>query len=137
MPYAEVIYETGAKSVVSVDDVEAFKAGLAEQHRRATEGEHASEYQARPAERVKRVFMYDKHPAGDDPTNDVVSADKVSELITGMTKDNTLSAHQLVQALRDEISPVYPLDQGNHESMFKKSGTEMTDLSFLEGADND
>lgn len=132
--HAEVIYETGAHSVVSIDNMDEFKAGLREHHRRAMAGEPGQADVARPAERIKKVILYNDHPSGNDPHNDSVDGNAVATLASGMTQpDGKLPAHQLIQALRDEMSPVYPVSQGVHESMYKENGTEMTDLSFLGG----
>lgn len=155
--HAEVIYETGAHSVVSYDDLDELKTGLKAHHRRAVEGDPGSAQDwsersdidpeeargahaiaTRPAERVKRVFLYDEHPGGNDPSNDSVDANTVNTLVAGMTQsDGKLPAFQLISALRDELSPVHPTDQGRHESMYKADGEEMTDLSFLDSMDSD
>jgi len=90
----------------------------------------------RPAERVSKVYLYDKHPS--DLHAEVLDAGAVSTLITGMTTEGgTLDPVQLSGALRDELSPTYPQEQGRHESMYKADATGELDLSFLsEGADN-
>lgn len=161
--FAEVIYETGAHSIISIDDMDEFKAGLAEHHRRAMSGEPGAPQEqygrndvdpadfavypsldamkSRPAERIKRVFVYDQHPAdlvpvGNDGTTEV-DVDSVNELVSGMadTSSGKVNMHRLVQALRDEASPVYPVNQGRHESQYKMQGTELTDLGFLDGGD--
>ena len=153
MPFAEVIYETGAKSVVSYDDIEELKSGLKEHHRRAVNGEPGAsqdqsarddldpndfavlptvdQMKSRPAERVTRVITYPVHP-GDYNQEGLVHTEELGKLIEGMTKDGVVDANQLRGALRDEVSPVYPNDQGRHESMYKMHGDEMTDLSWLE-----
>ena len=124
-----MIYETGAHSVVSFDDLDELKAGLAEHHRRAISGEDAQADLARPAERVSKVYLYDKHPAGD--TSDYsVDANTVNSLLSGMTQNGAINGNQLIEAVRDEMSPVYPVDQGRHESMFKADGEELS-LDFL------
>jgi hypothetical protein len=58
--YFEVIYETGAHAVVHGTEEEVL-GGLTEHHRRATEGELGGPA-GQPAERVKRVLVYDEHP---------------------------------------------------------------------------
>jgi hypothetical protein len=157
--YAEVIYETGDKSVISFEDEDELKAGLFEQHRRAVNGEPgaAQDYSVRddlgaaeeaaahriatrPAERVKRVIIYDTHPADLVPVgndgNQPVDAQQAHKLVDAMTRgDGSLNMHQLTQALRDEVSPVYPVDQGRHESMFKMDGSEF-DTAFLSAAES-
>jgi hypothetical protein len=127
--HAEVIYETGAHSVISVDSLDELKAGLAEHHRRAMTGEDGGPA-GHPAERIKRVILYDYHPA-DFNVGGKLDAASVHELLEGMTgTDGTLDADQLNAAVRDETSPVYPVNQGRHESIYKMDGEEM-DLAFL------
>lgn len=163
MGYAEVIYETGDKSVVSFDTLDELKAGLFEHNRRAINGEpgsaqdylerddiepelsrQAARVAERPAERVKRVLLYDKHPADFSPVgnegNQPVDAATVVDLVSGMTDSaGKINLHQLNNAMRDEASPVYPRSQGRHESMFKMKELEELDMSFLDAAagDND
>ena len=129
MPFWEVIYETGNMSVISVDDEKAAKAGLAEQHRRARDGEVGGPT-GHPAERIKRVLVYDTHPGEDQ---------------TGLHKDEALArAKELINALADENGVVdaravadafvpVPLDgsAGPHDSKhFAKETDELT-LDFL------
>jgi len=127
--HAEVIYETGAHSVVSFDDIDELKAGLAEHHRRAISGEDAQANLPRPAERVSKVIIYPEHPAGDTPDYSV-DADTVSSLLSGMAQSGKINGNQLIEAVRDEMSPVYPVDQGRHQSMYKAEGEELP-LDFL------
>lgn len=164
MPYAEVIYEPGSKSVMHYDDLEVLKASLVEHHRRAVAGEggsaqdqternivaddadipagsldlkqsdfanlpHIDKMKERPAERVTKVLLYSIHPA-DYNSDGVVHIDELSKLVTGMTKDGVVDVHQLIESLRDELSPTYPMDQGRHESLYKMPGEEL-DLTFL------
>ena len=73
-------------------------------------------------------------PVGNDG-NQLLDAQKAHGLVDAMTKgDGTLNMHQLTAALRDEVSPVYPVTQGRHESMFKMDGTEF-DTAFLKAAE--
>src|SRR6266566_8494531 len=77
MPFAEIVYETGNKSVAFYDTNEEMKSALTEHHRRAVGGEPATPHsvlrQDLPAsetrigswvaERIKKVFLYEEHPA--------------------------------------------------------------------------
>lgn len=158
MQYAEVIYETGAKSIVSYEDLDELKGGLFEQNRRAMAGEpgaaqdqevrsdidysdpgmiHPDRAKQRPAERVYSIIEYgDTHPA--DLHSETVATRKLEELVTGMADDSgEVNPHQLISALRDEVSPVYPVDQGRHESIYKAEGKVMDDLSWLEPPSGD
>jgi hypothetical protein len=169
MPFAEVIYEPGSKSVVNYETEDELKAALAEHHRRAMAGEsgaaqdqterniiadnivvapgsldlkqgdfanlpHIDKMKERPAERITKVYTYPIHPA-DFNSDGVVHVDELSKLVTGMTKDGVVDVEQLRAALRDELLPTYPSDQGRHESMYKMEGTEL-DLAFLNSGTN-
>lgn len=153
IPFAEVIYEPGSKSVVSYETLDELRAALAEHHNRALSGlPGAAQDQierpelgpedfavmppldvmkGRPAERVTKVLLYNIHPA-DFNADGVVHIDELSKLVTGMTRDGVIDVEQLRSALRDELLPTYPQDQGRHESMYKMEGEEL-DLTFLKG----
>lgn len=126
--FAEVIYETGSKSVVSVDNLEQFKAGLKIQHDRAKAGEVGGPT-GHSAERIKRVLIYDDHPG----QTLAVRADDVNALVDGMKKaDGTLDENQLIAALRDEASPVFTQKQGRHDSDYRIKESDEMDLTFLD-----
>lgn len=154
MKYAEIIFETGAKSVLSYENEDEVRRFIAEHHRRAINGEpgapqdqterpdlsHADfaimpsidRMKERPAERISKVYLYDKHPA--DLHNPRVSADVVKKLVDGMSDDSgTLDHEQLTRALRDEASPVDVL-AGRLDSLYKGDATGELDLSFLKDA---
>jgi hypothetical protein len=127
--YAEVIYEPGSKSVMSYETEDELKAALLEHHNRAKNGDLGGPAGG-PAERIHKVFTYDEHPADKSPKLD---AEAIKTLIDGMADNNdTLDHNQLISAIRDEASPVYPLDQGRHHSMYKQDGNELA-LDFLDG----
>lgn len=133
--YAEVVYEGGDHSVVSFENESELQSALAEQHRRALAGEDAGPAGG-PASRVKKVYLYDEHPTDATPVgndgNMPVDAKAVTALVTGMTnKKGQLNMHQMVAALRDEASPVYPVDPGKHESYFKADSNSEMKLDFL------
>lgn len=131
--YAEIIFEPGSKSVLSFDSEDELKSFLKEHHRRAVAGENGGPT-GHPAERVTKVLVYKDHPA--DYAGPAISASTMKSLLDGMTQDGgVVDGHQLIQAVRDEMSPVYPADQGRHESIYKQSGSEY-DLSFLNGGES-
>lgn len=153
MPYAEVIFEPGASSVLYFESEDELKGFLLEHNNRAIAGQPGApqdqveradldpsdfaimpsldRMKSRPAERVSRVLIYENHPA--ELYNSRVSADTVNSLVAGMASDDgTIDHEQLVRALRDEASPVYPLDQGQHESLYKTEASGEMDLAFLE-----
>lgn len=147
--HAEIIFETGAKSVLSYDDEAELKAFLGEHHRRAVNGEPGAsqDYQertdiepelatqaqrnsTRPAERITSVLLYDEHPA--DLHDESVSVDTLADLVSGMSKDGKVDPQQLIRALRDEVSPVYPQDQGRHASIYKAEESGQLDLTGID-----
>lgn len=135
MPFAEVIYEPGSKSVVQYDSLDELKAGLSEQHRKAKAGEVGGPG-GHPAERITRVLLYSVHPA-DHNRDGVVHTEELNKLIEGMTgSDSSVDITQLVEALRDEASPIFPQDQGRHESMFKMEAEELP-TDFLEDSNDE
>lgn len=126
--YAEIIFETGSKSVQGPSDEDGVKRFCVEHERRAREGEEGGPT-GHPAERISRVILYEDHPG--NLHNPRVSVDAIQNLVQGMAdKDGTIDHEQLTRALRDEASPLYPVNQGRHESLYKAEGKEM-DLSFL------
>lgn len=130
--YAEIVFETGSKSVTQVDDLDELKAFAQEHHRRAVNGE-AGGPTGHNAERIKKVLLYENHP-GDDTNSDQLDAQTVSDLISGMAGNKgKVSMSQLVAALRDEASPVYTLDQGRHASQFKADAVKEFSYDELMG----
>jgi hypothetical protein len=116
--------------VLNYETEDELKAFLTEQHRRAISGELGGPG-GNPAERISKVITYDQHPADLHPVG--VSAESTAAIIEGMkVGEGNFDPNQLVSAIRDEASPVYPVDQGPHESLYKADGTEL-DLAFLEG----
>lgn len=127
--FAEIIFETGSKSIAQVDSEAELQAFLTEHQRRAINGEVGGPT-GHPAERITKVLLYKEHP-GDLMADGLVSTQNVKALVDGMDKDGRLNVHQLSAALRDEVSPVYPQDQGRHNSMYKQQENGEFDLSFL------
>jgi hypothetical protein len=113
-----------AQDQVARDDIDYSVPGMV----------HPDTAKQRPAEHVKRVILYgEQHPADFQPAP--LSADVMQELFDGLKdEDGNVDPHALIQAVRNESSPLYPVDQGAHRSMYKAPGDEM-DLSFL-SADN-
>lgn len=128
MPFYELIFETGAKSVAMYeDDAEALRATQAH-HLRAVNGETAlasasgSDPQSdRPAERIVKVLKYDQHP-GDFMESQALSATDVTKAVTAAIKDaqvgDLVSVPEVAAAVRELTSPVVA-DAGRQDSMFK------------------
>lgn len=129
MKHAEVIFEPGAKSVVSYESEDELKSFLSNHHNRAVRGDVGGPT-GHPAERVTKVLLYDQHPANYGVGNRLDAA-SVNSLIQSMASDGQVDVFRLIAALRDEVSPVYPQDQGRHESQYKMPESDELDLSFL------
>lgn len=129
MKYAEIIFETGSKSLMSFDDEESLKSFLVEHTRRAMQGDVGGPT-GHPAERIKKVLVYSDNP-GDLHADGLVPVDAVQKLVSGMEHSGLVNVEQLMSALRDEVSPTYPLDQGRHASLYKAEEDGELDLAFL------
>ena len=128
--YAEVIYETGAKSVAQYDSEEEAKTALEAHHNRALSGEAGGPYQG-PAERIKRVLIYDQHPASLNEGGLISSDDakaKVNELIDAMAMGGEVSVMELAAQVR-ELSNPHAAIESPFDSQYK-----MQEKGELEGA---
>lgn len=132
--FVEVVYETGRSSVMQVaNEAEALSA-MAEQHRRAKNGELAGP-QGGPAERVVQGLVYDKHPNSWNDA-DTLTADELKS-----------SLPKLIDALADEngVVPVGNLSaevRGLTHPMLNASGVHdsnfrMEEKSTITGGDID
>lgn len=135
MKHAEIIYETGSKSIVSYDDLKKLKDGLNEQHRRATRGNPGGPL-GHSAERIKKVLLYDSHP-GDLYESGLLPVEvlktQVPDLIDSVQIGGQVSVWELINKLRELISPLTKAeDTGAHDSMHLAVETESLDLAFLE-----
>lgn len=128
MPFYEVIYETGAFSVACyADDYEATQA-VAEQHRRAIEGEPGGPT-GHSAERIVKVLVYDAHPQ-DAYESQAVSVDAVKvefdKALADLPVGDLISVPELTARLRDLTSPT--VDSKAHESNYKAKETREMEL---------
>lgn len=129
--YAEVIYETGDKSVVSYETEDQLISAVTEQHRRAKAGEDAGPQTGRPAERVSRVLLYDEHPA--DAYTNTISATDLASLASGLSVGGEVSQNELVSALSAAASPITEIETDRHASLFKaKETSELEPASWGE-----
>ena len=150
MPYAEVIFEDGSTSIISGEEDE-IKGFLTEHHQRALDGRPGAPQdqverpeldpadftnlpplefmKSRPAVRIYKVLTYTEHPQ--DLVSSTASAEELKGLIDGMAHEGQVDPEQLVRAVRDEVSPVFPVDQGSRESFYKAEADSEMDLSFL------
>lgn len=115
--FAEVIYETGSKSVVSYEDVNTLELGLREHNRRAIAGEPGGPG-GHAAERIKRVLLYDEHP-GEYNSSGMVNAQSAIDMIGSKAIGGQVSIWEAIAALRMLASPLAARDQvGPHDSMY-------------------
>lgn len=137
--YAEVIYETGSKSVVSYEDIAELKEGLKNQHDRAIAGASGGpEGASWPAERVKTVLLYDEHPAdlygGVSVPSDLVK-NALPAIIEGSTTAGEVNVWEVISKLRGLLSPLTnDRNAGAHESLYITKETGTLPLDFLGGA---
>lgn len=122
--FVEIIYETGAKSVAFYESDEEMMEGLEAHHTRAKNGEAGRDGDnAHPAERIKEVQVYNKHPQdlNEDQTMSAdVMAKEVQEAIKRLSQAGSVSITEVAAAVRDLSSPVVPLEGSKpHDSMFK------------------
>jgi hypothetical protein len=122
--FVEVIYETGAKSVAEYATEEEATQALEAQNTRAMTGEPGGPYQG-PAERVKKAYMYDEHPAtlhesGLLPVDEVKTAmnAKIDEIAMG----GEVSTMELAEAVRNLSSPL-AAEAGAFDSMYAMEPT--------------
>lgn len=130
--FAEVIYETGAHSIISYEDEAEMLAGLKEQQRRAIAGERGGPT-GHPAERIKKVLLYDEHP-GDYMLSGLVDASKLksdtSSMIDKVSMGGQASVWELISQLRQYMTALIPARDklSAHESWYKMSETGELEL---------
>jgi hypothetical protein len=126
--FAEMIYETGSKSVGCYADEAEVLAAAKAHHDRAKNGESGSDA-GNPAERIVRIELYDKHPNDlPEPSAEVV-AEEMKKL--KVTSDDTVMT--LAAKVRDLASPVVlDPDAKRHDSLYKMEATKV----LTEGWDN-
>lgn len=134
MPFYEVAYETGRTSIMNCESDEEAMSGLMEQHRRAIAGEPGGPTGA-PAERVARVFVYDKHP-NDFNVEQTMSADvlekELSALVEKMKDENgVVSVDLLAMEVRALSHPMIDERESGHSSIFKMKEDRELDMAFL------
>ena len=121
MPFYEIAYETGRKSVACyADDAEAYRA-IEEQDRRAREGASAGP-QGGPAERVAKVYKYSEHP-NEYNAAQTASADVVEKEVAGLVKamkdsNGVVNIDQLALEVRGLSHPMTAPEHA-HDSQFK------------------
>lgn len=133
--FAEIIYETGTKSVVSVDNREDMLEGLKEQHNRALNGQVGGPT-GHPAERIKRVLIYDDHPGNLNP-DATLSSDEIKQHVNELLKasGDVINLNELASQIRD-ISNAHVPTEHPHDSQYKMEPKETIDFSSQMGGEN-
>lgn len=121
MPFYEVIYETGRQSVGQYENDEEALAATGAHHDRAVNGLPGGPVGA-PAERVKRILKYDKHPGDWNPTNTLskdVLMKELDELATAMADENgVVHVGQFAMEVRNLTHPMVQ-PEGSFDSQYK------------------
>lgn len=133
LEYAEVTYEDGSHSVISVENRDQAFAGLAEHHRRAVNGEDGGPAGDHKASRVKSVRFYDDHPGEYNPSGNV-PADEAKSAVADYLKaaGDVINVDELAAYVRDmanaHITPEHP-----HDSQYKMQEKETVNATdFLD-----
>lgn len=118
MPFYEVIYETGSKSVAEYPDDEAAIAAVTAQHQKATTGQPGGPT-GHPAERVVKVLAYDQHP-GDYGQDMTMSKDVAKKALDEIMKGQgeVVNVMDLAARVRELANP-HADDVGVHDSQYK------------------
>lgn len=151
--YAEIIYETGNSSVAYYENNAEMQEALAEHHKRAVTGQPGTGQSAvrndlAPednrigtwvAERIKKVYLYDEHPAtfGEDQ---LMTTDDLKKAVDAAVEEHGMNDLVPVQAIaasiRDMSSPLVR-DPKVFETKYKAPETEELDLKFLKGVETE
>jgi len=149
LPYYEIIYEPGTISVAQYESDEEALSALKAHNERAKTGMPATpQSTARtdlapgdvatvgtwPAERIKRVLVYDQHP-GDYAIGDLVDAEalkaSVTEAIDASGMQGSVHAPTVALAVVDAANPLKDRESV-HDSQYKMQEGRELDLSSLE-----
>jgi len=118
--FAELIFETGSKSVGEYKDEEEVLAAVKAHHERARGGD-AGGPTGHPAERVVRVELYDQHP-GDLNELQTMSTDVAKKELEAAMKDldegGAISVTELAARIRNLSSPLVD-EPGRHDSAYR------------------
>lgn len=130
MPFFEVVFETGDKSVAFYESDDEARRALEAHHARAINGE-AGGPTGRPAERVKHVLKYDQHPADHNLTN-TLSSDELKKALPDVIEKASMGGEvsiPMVAAGIRNLTDVHTAPDHRHDSQYK-----MKETGKLEGA---
>lgn len=138
MPYYEIIYEDGSHSVANYEDDDECMKAITAHHERAKAGEKGTAQStprfdlspddlalagARewPAVRIKRVLVYDNHPAdyatgGEVPTQDAIKIAQQSA--KAREADGTVPVFSMAADLTELVQPT-TVKEHPHDSFYK------------------
>lgn len=131
--FYEITYETGRCSVAQYDSDDEAKSALAEHHKRATEGTAGGPL-GQPAERIKVVRVYKKHPNEFNPEQ-TMSADvlksELGALVDAMADDNgVVNVASLAVEVRALTHPM-AAKETSFDSEFRMAEDKVLKLDFL------
>lgn len=115
MPFYEIAYEDGSRSVAMYEDEAEAKSALTEANDRAKNGQGSllnasSDEPFRAASRVRAVFVYDEHP--DDYNMEQTATPKdIKAAVEKAAIGDMVSVHEVAAAVRDLSSPLIPEDE--------------------------
>jgi len=125
--FYETIFENGLHTVASYDNDEEALRAIKEHHRRAVSGETGGPA-GHPAERIKRVLVYERHPDDYGQTG-TVNVNHLNEAVAVFMEEKALgglvSVNEAAAMIRDLSDPV--VDSSPHESNYLM--TESRELS--------
>lgn len=130
MPFYEVIFESGAHSVAEYEDDTQATEGLQAHHNRALNGE-AGGPAGQPAERLKRVLVYDRHPAEYGSTF-TAPPKQITDAVNRVIKSSgdQVDIPEVISTLFQEADSMVT---GNHphESQYKMQEERELELKWL------
>jgi hypothetical protein len=138
MPFYEVCFETGRTSIAFYEDDAEAERALSEQHRRAIHGEPDGPLGG-PAERVAKVYVYDRHP-NDYNVEQTMSAEVMEKELSALVKkmkdeNNIVPIDLLAMEVRAISHPMVEAREAGFGSIFKMKENKALDMAFLEGVE--
>lgn len=149
MPFYEIIYETGNRSVIQADSDEEAMQGIKNHHQRAAKGEVGrGESTERtdlspgeagynpmvmdyPAERIARVLVYENHP-GTYAEDQTVSKEVFNEQLKAYLADkDVVNVMDFSAFARDLVDP-HAQPEARHDSQYKMEEESELDLSGID-----
>lgn len=122
MPFYEITYETGRSSVAYYEDDDEAKSAIQAHHTRAVNGEVGGP-PGFPAERIKVVRVYKKHPDDynvDQSMSEDVALKEIGAIAKSISDENgVLHIGQLAQNVQGLSHPMVSSKESSFDSNFK------------------